>query len=870
MAKAPSTRSSARTRTSNHLPAIPETSDVQDNGADICATPDQPSRRRSKRTNAGTGGHLKQLEKVGRAMEASPLPRMHVDLPNNEPVNIMAPTPHRPRKKKLPAKADLKSKIPSATPGLASERRNAVVEPAPVAVQSEQGSRFGFQLRAPAPPTFVGTETLDAFELRHTNSRNSAKASSTLTTESHPHGERGTSAAISALDQRPAPDLQHNSKHASGKRRTITSRESSPHRASSPLSSPHEAEREMEPQAQNSFPQSDSSRDGFGPEEESRSDSSEAEPEEELPRGPRRHIDKGKGTLLPKSDDIDDGTDQYHDDDGGDHHSNKDVDIGQYYDDEDGGTRQHDSDDNNGLYDVDDRTDVRAKNANETIDALQRSSLPPQMSNPQEKARLPIQPFGTQIRLLSLDTQIRPLSSGSRQASTRPLEVQAPHGQKQTTASSNQWSDSQKRAGPAPRTSRLLSELPEGRRRPQALPTPPISRTNSGTPTSEREEYSHHVGDERVGVKYDLLKRHHTTNRRCRSPSLQHLESARNGEEYQPSKRRRKTADINEDTEGGNGTKEEGEDGQHDEGGEEGEEGEDAANPNGKKKSGRYSIHPKGSVAAKDTTISFYPELWRKLLDLAKARMRLHVAVEDAFPKLEKARDRECKEVLTEVIAHFEANEWEVERGIYPRYKIAMSRLIFNDTQTFRSDIKKAVMKYICPGYDLFPPSTAKTDDERLTAVMKKADDLLRTSSYLRGVLDEQGKTSNFAHKVLMDTVLDCFYSSSSKSLRQFPEFQDAVPPKALLLVAGTVHATLCLFRTSGFIDEKTDKLNSENVQTAYNELTVQMAAVLKDPYHGEKLRSMLSDWAQSGMMGYVKKRKPAANTRNEFAVILD
>ncbi|KAF8120085.1 hypothetical protein EV363DRAFT_1460047 [Boletus edulis] len=122
-----------------------------------------------------------------------------------------------------------------------------------------------------------------------------------------------------------------------------------------------------------------------------------------------------------------------------------------------------------------------------------------------------------------------------------------------------------------------------------------------------------------------------------------------------------------------------------------------------------------------------------------------------------------------------------------------MSRLIFNDTQTFHSNIKKVVMKYIRPGYDLFPPSTAKTDEECLAAVMDKADKLLSTSSYLCGAPDEQGRASNFAHKVLMDTVLDCFYNSSSKSLRQFSEFQDTVPYKALLLVASMASSYLSL-----------------------------------------------------------------------------
>ena len=93
-------------------------------------------------------------------------------------------------------------------------------------------------------------------------------------------------------------------------------------------------------------------------------------------------------------------------------------------------------------------------------------------------------------------------------------------------------------------------------------------------------------------------------------------------------------------------------------------EGGEYENTDGKKKGGRYSKHSKGSIALKPTNMSFYPELWRKVLDLAKARMRLHVAVANAFPKIEHAVDHECQEALNEVLALFEGNGWEVEAGL--------------------------------------------------------------------------------------------------------------------------------------------------------------------------------------------------------------
>lgn len=47
-------------------------------------------------------------------------------------------------------------------------------------------------------------------------------------------------------------------------------------------------------------------------------------------------------------------------------------------------------------------------------------------------------------------------------------------------------------------------------------------------------------------------------------------------------------------------------------------------------------------------------------------------------------------------------------------------------------------MKFIRPGYDLFLPATPDTDEDKLTVVKNKADELLSTSSYLRGAPDAQ------------------------------------------------------------------------------------------------------------------------------------
>ncbi|KAF8119246.1 hypothetical protein EV363DRAFT_1411559 [Boletus edulis] len=249
-----------------------------------------------------------------------------------------------------------------------------------------------------------------------------------------------------------------------------------------------------------------------------------------------------------------------------------------------------------------------------------------------------------------------------------------------------------------------------------------------------------------------------------------------------------------------------------------------------------------------DTNISFYPKRWRGLLDLAKARMRLHAAVEDAFPRLEVAIDGRCSEVLHEVIAYYKTQNWELEKGIYPEHRVGMCRLIFNDTQTFRSDLKKEVAKNLRVDYDIFPSKNAKTAEERTMQIKSKAVELLSSAAYLRGDVDANGKSSNFAHRGLQRPCLAFFYSNSKKALRQFTEFQPHVPYKTLTLVGAIVYGLLDGLREYG-----DDQLAFENtswsvIQSAQQQLNESLTNLLGNDYHGSKLNAMLEDWAQTGM----------------------
>lgn len=80
---------------------------------------------------------------------------------------------------------------------------------------------------------------------------------------------------------------------------------------------------------------------------------------------------------------------------------------------------------------------------------------------------------------------------------------------------------------------------------------------------------------------------------------------------------------------------------------------------------GRYSKNPKGTVEAKAWQIGYYPPLWTKLLETAKAEMRRSLFRHHPFLANKKsAVDGECYEVLLSIITRYEKEQMFVERGM--------------------------------------------------------------------------------------------------------------------------------------------------------------------------------------------------------------
>ncbi|KAG6369892.1 hypothetical protein JVT61DRAFT_13356 [Boletus reticuloceps] len=133
--------------------------------------------RRSKRNNAGQGGARQQLQKVVDVIEQPQQAAMQRSvIPDDVPPNPMAPTPRCARKtsqkppktKKSTKDANIKGSklcLPLQTAVAASQANClAFSVPEPELRIAVAGSRFGLQVQASEPPSFVGSQTTYDYE----------------------------------------------------------------------------------------------------------------------------------------------------------------------------------------------------------------------------------------------------------------------------------------------------------------------------------------------------------------------------------------------------------------------------------------------------------------------------------------------------------------------------------------------------------------------------------------------------------------------------------------------------------------------------------------------------------------------------------
>ncbi|KAG9313081.1 hypothetical protein JVU11DRAFT_6521 [Chiua virens] len=527
------------------LPVIPEIAgsppltaleDTPNDPQVVSTAKDQPTERRcSKRNNVGTGGHRRQLELVGQGIESTPLPKSRFAIPDDEPVNVMAPTPRHPKK-------NTSKTLAGGGPKLVPQPNEPEPEPACTLVSSQDSSRFGFKLKNPPKPAFIGTQTLDEFKLPtldiHVVKMSSQPARSRVPTSQMTPPTRGTRNKERKSSALSFPELSDDG------------HEDLNQEASQPKRFRSDADRDSGHQFHHIS--EDGACDSSGDEEGEGEEGTNAVPE----------------------------ADQYED-----YGDNRGL-----YDD---------YDDQNGMcsYFCSTRHMLTVKDFISNDMIIDEHDEIPDKTRPTSQPPLAL-PTGTQDHPSLSSTQVQPLSSNVQTQHLPRSQIRPLSSAVQPTVG-KQASNS---------TFGLPSRCPTGTPHPQVTPMATIP---SAASVVECGELSHHVGDERVGVKYNLLTCHHMTNCRRHPPSPGYLDSVHGGQEYQSSKKRCKnllksdTLAIDNEMYADNKVDEEPENADRSDL-EESPSEDVEASP--KQRRGHYSKNPKGSIAPKPTTMAFYPE----------------------------------------------------------------------------------------------------------------------------------------------------------------------------------------------------------------------------------------------------------------------
>ncbi|KAG6375202.1 hypothetical protein JVT61DRAFT_3413 [Boletus reticuloceps] len=103
-----------------------------------------------------------------------------------------------------------------------------------------------------------------------------------------------------------------------------------------------------------------------------------------------------------------------------------------------------------------------------------------------------------------------------------------------------------------------------------------------------------------------------------------------------------------------------------------------------------------------------------------------------------------------------------------------------------------------------------------------------------------------------------------SKSLRNFPDFQDAVPRKALALVAAMVHFVLTLYKKHG--KDINPNIVAKDLEGAYNKFMGSMHKLAEHYSKGRHFEDMIAQWAAEGMDGFSTTHGDDDDNGDEFA----
>ncbi|KAG2144338.1 hypothetical protein DEU56DRAFT_754383 [Suillus clintonianus] len=237
--------------------------------------------------------------------------------------------------------------------------------------------------------------------------------------------------------------------------------------------------------------------------------------------------------------------------------------------------------------------------------------------------------------------------------------------------------------------------------------------------------------------------------------------------------------------------------------------------------------------------LSWYGPRWKRFLEDAKVECCAQHALKNLFPALVKNLPGTITEVLIAMLVVWDRNSKQFEAGVWPDQKFNMSRLLYDDLSTWRSDLKKTAISIAPLSYSLIPPLSVPAQ-ERATWIEHAAAELIKESLFLRFGVDEQGKTRNFAHSALREAAITFFYTGPYQIAQRMPDIFRAQLPRC------------------------------KDYSPIYNRMLVFLKDILDDAHHGPRLTAQLREWAAAGRAVALNLEGVVEAKHNHLKILLD
>ncbi|KAF7975991.1 hypothetical protein HWV62_8152 [Athelia sp. TMB] len=322
---------------------------------------------------------------------------------------------------------------------------------------------------------------------------------------------------------------------------------------------------------------------------------------------------------------------------------------------------------------------------------------------------------------------------------------------------------------------------------------------------------------------YDVLQRHRSKNR---VPGLskrqrQQGKSKRKAENSKAKARRPKAkvpcspddATDEDDNEDDNDDAEDAEDDSPD---------DDSSN---RARARRHSKKPYTRRSNNPTQLGFYPRTWQDVLGTAKMNWRVRVASEWGFPKI-REQGAELLECLTRAITEYENDNGSLEEGYYPKYKSRMIILVWEDTSSFRGELKKLARLIVPARYSIFPPQGE--DNPRLNDA--------ESAQYVKDAVQDLTHSGDFMHNG----------KDSKASAHEIPPLAVALVIAALNVLFRKLKCSLNEWAEGTYdpVDFQADMYRSQ-----YEEIVTAVDSVVASNKHSPKFLQARREWAAKGIL---------------------